>query len=1040
MPDLSSNQTTIRGARHWARVYVSTPPEAEVLRGTVSASVAEPLTSITYTNVSGSASDVEQDMEVEVFRSGVSLGRLRVAPGGATSTVLQVEEISRGRMSIAVSDQIRVYRSWRLRTRLVGMTDALLRDSRVAVGTYTTSYRPVPISGGGYAGFVNGSNIITVAWSAAASYTVDPDSGGTVTYLWDVDDGTITVGTSTSASITATFPPGFRWVTLTVTDASNSVSATQHIPVWAHERTGANAPQEVFVQSLTADKENGWQCVFETKDGSTQTDLPDGALVYMWEESYYDNTEAAYGSPITGRSHIRFVGYLDEDTSTTDPESDEAQQRVEFRAVSPLLRMAQLVGFSQAVERVSSSSSWLEATGLSTSVMMDYIVRWGTTLQVCHDWINASTGYTYPAFYLQANTPFTQLKELVESVDAVLTCDRIGRVLIYQDALISSTSVRNGLATTLTLTEDDLLRISGNRKHWYRYAQLEGRGITAGTTESVTQDVYSRAPGLAPADAPQFTERDRLIIDNQTDLNNRTGHRYARDNSLYYGLPVPENVEIVLKGGYDVFDMLNEWVDLNVGSTYDGRGIGWNINDGRYVITNISVEYNPDDGSKTVTLTLQGETIGYAGVFYRPPEDPSTDLVITPIELDFPHLGFEVTLPTTDPAPNNLPVVVYAVGGGANEISRLVNFNYADGTGTAEDMDASNTTTGAPLWAFGDPFVANRFFVLTTDGLWKTDDRTATNPTWTQIADNADITGNASHISPYGEMSINRQGFIAVQSGNALCTSFDYGATWTQTAVDGGSVTTSSSRDLVFGFAVSPYNNRNASGQGWIYASYAGAANTRKVAINTTWGRGTWTEIDSQSALFSARGEVAVPYTRANGVANRNDSNQRVVVLYKNTGNQPTLRSIRRGGSEDWEFQYTNGSTTDRPSALNFATRVINVLTLNGSYVRVLTDDNFVSESSIGGSDLEDLDAHYWPNEATPHTTTRVGGGNINGWGSDHRLLLSFGTTNGSAVWDQNAGSGWLYYTPDAGTTWHDLAAVFGFADDRTQYAEMATA
>lgn len=48
---------------------------------------------------------------------------------------------------------------------------------------------------------------------------------------WDVKDGTITVGTAASERITATFPPGFRWVDLTVTD-SNGATHTKHIPVF----------------------------------------------------------------------------------------------------------------------------------------------------------------------------------------------------------------------------------------------------------------------------------------------------------------------------------------------------------------------------------------------------------------------------------------------------------------------------------------------------------------------------------------------------------------------------------------------------------------------------------------------------------------------------------------------------------------------------------------------------------------------------------------------------------------------------------------
>jgi hypothetical protein len=68
-----------------------------------------------------------------------------------------------------------------------------------------------------------------------AGNSIPMAEGATITtYAWDVEDGTITVGTSSSPSITATFPLGFRYVHLTVTD-SNGKTHTTHVPVLVYD-------------------------------------------------------------------------------------------------------------------------------------------------------------------------------------------------------------------------------------------------------------------------------------------------------------------------------------------------------------------------------------------------------------------------------------------------------------------------------------------------------------------------------------------------------------------------------------------------------------------------------------------------------------------------------------------------------------------------------------------------------------------------------------------------------------------------------------
>lgn len=76
--------------------------------------------------------------------------------------------------------------------------------------------------------YVDISGDATIFFSFAPTVTAMAASAAISTYLWDVGDGTITVGTSASQNITASFPGSdtneHRWVSLTVTD-DNGISS-----------------------------------------------------------------------------------------------------------------------------------------------------------------------------------------------------------------------------------------------------------------------------------------------------------------------------------------------------------------------------------------------------------------------------------------------------------------------------------------------------------------------------------------------------------------------------------------------------------------------------------------------------------------------------------------------------------------------------------------------------------------------------------------------------------------------------------------------
>jgi hypothetical protein len=79
--------------------------------------------------------------------------------------------------------------------------------------------------------FVHYSLGASLAVYEVALYEEDRTAGSSP-WTWDVADGTITVGSTTTQDITVTFPVGYRWIELLVTDTNGEVGFN-HIPIVA---------------------------------------------------------------------------------------------------------------------------------------------------------------------------------------------------------------------------------------------------------------------------------------------------------------------------------------------------------------------------------------------------------------------------------------------------------------------------------------------------------------------------------------------------------------------------------------------------------------------------------------------------------------------------------------------------------------------------------------------------------------------------------------------------------------------------------------
>ena len=524
------------------------------------------------------------------------------------------------------------------------LTDKLVEDEAtfspdgLSYSAQNTTISPIANSGGHWCGFVDsGQTYATVVTYGAASFTVDPDSAGTMAHLWTLPTGVAFQGGSanTDASPTLQANVGYYVVTHRVTDSTNSATWTQYMLIRVYDAT--ITPVECVIESIDGDETTGWGGRVRVFEDTALSDIPDRSLVAVFVSETIAGSTASYGNRIASRSHIKLLGYLVRDES----EGDGADDRLTFEIISPWARLQEIPGFSKVLERYSSTTGWRYIQGLTVKRAIIQILRWYTNWTEFFDTVfQTFTDYDYPAFYVEKATPLAQLQELADGTDARVTGDRTGAMLIGTRQELVALASRSSLTTTITLQDDDRITYRFSRDHFKTVDTLECRGFVSATTTAGAVPIFSRYPGI-PGRGAVVTAIDRLIAASQTNLNDRCGLRGAAADGVFITSAGVTHravtLELELPGAYDVFDpAYQEWVAFT-GAAGNRREL--DLSAYRFIVRGVNVTYA--DGTARTTVRMVSETAAPPGQTYVPKlmAGPTPDFGLEFPMPEFPDLG-----------------------------------------------------------------------------------------------------------------------------------------------------------------------------------------------------------------------------------------------------------------------------------------------------------------------------------------------------------------------------------------------------------------
>lgn len=466
-------------------------------------------------------------------------------------------------------------------------------DSDLAWADWGQNSPPVANAGSAVVGTIDsGTSKLTVNFSAANSFVTMPGAS-IASYTWNVNGGTITVGTSADQDITATFDAGFYLVSLLVAD-DNAEFHYCYVPVLAIDPASDPCIYNFEIEShrITPDGQELQLRIREDIDAATYLD---GAWCALIDGDPGDADD---------RTNIVFQGWIEISDEEIAAQETGLLRDVSLTALDVAGRLKRLPGFSTVIEHAASPANWQEMTTPDMGRFLHYLLQWQSTALDVADFTlyGDEDDYTFRILASDGATIWDQVQRRAGAMipDHMATCNRLGQLAIGVDPLLQDSADRtSSVQTTLTAALYSNLRYRQERNpriHW-----LRSNAIIAGTSSPIAT-AFCIAPGDAPGFGAQSLDDGEHLALSQSDLNATTGHRYARANA-------PQGLfTFVLAEGndYGLEPAALTWLQATIDSTAAAQR-GLTFTEARFLMKQIDIRYRHAATGLTKTITIQAE-------------------------------------------------------------------------------------------------------------------------------------------------------------------------------------------------------------------------------------------------------------------------------------------------------------------------------------------------------------------------------------------------------------------------------------------------
>lgn len=623
MPALSSDQLALlRTDGQKAKFYLSISRPRSLLVAQVNGAHDRGARTLTYNNGTGSGfSDIEAGHTLKVITStGTKETRVKSISGNQFAGTI---ELAANSILWANGQIIEVLEDYPIKPKLPRfLTNVFYKDwfttYAQAVDPHTEP-NPVCNAGPHQVGLLQGgSATFTVNLSQRVQDGIEVGSypiadGATIaSYSLSVTPSTGVTVTNVSSGvyIVTVTEPGQYWLKASCTDSNGKTQNTRR-RIIAHDLDPSDAdyPYTDFeVQTLSGDYERGGWVLSIKVNGVADTDtFPEEALVILWYEPYYGESQAYVGGPVGGQN-ILFAGYIRKGTVVADWNYGS----VSFEAETPQAMLRNISMRSVPLQAVPTPVEWYQyATWLTPGRAVHSYWLWHSTLLECCDVYGLTESLLKRQFcdfqkgdlYGQ---PDTFLREY--SIVAHVVSNKAGQLYVLRDIQYLSDAERAAKPVVAEFTKADYrnsLTIIERTPLTTAMVYVSGLSFDGQTVTAIC----AKAPGYAPEDeGVTYINKDKQVLENQDHANSLAGRFHAVANN-----PYPE-VRLSPAGIWaGVLDVaIQEWYQIDLSSDDTNRGISWT--DKKIALRNVSNQVDPVSGYLSSECVFETEAEGPVGV------------------------------------------------------------------------------------------------------------------------------------------------------------------------------------------------------------------------------------------------------------------------------------------------------------------------------------------------------------------------------------------------------------------------------------------
>lgn len=434
---------------------------------------------------------------------GDDLGRQRIRRVFGDSSVLigrSSRGILDGEVMVEADDYFAIWADFRVWAKMPWIhedgTEFKDGDFIFASHGEGVEFYPVANAGVGFANFIDpDTSVITVDFDASNSYSM-PTGVGIASVLWDVGDGTITIGTSADEEITATFPPGFRWVKLSVTDDNGYISVAR-VPVLAEDEADPLCVPHFQVQGWNCTRQ-GQQIAFHVLSDIDRATYFDGTLVMFWEGEPADPGD---------RSHMKFIGWHHGDSAAITRQRTGTLRDTVLACLDVAGKLGTIPGLPQILAHKETPAKWSEMYQPNMLKWWHYLLFWHTTALELADWFDQPDFAADLRFIVRKTDGDTILQQMMDQVqsiapDRIFMCNRFGQLYAHIDWNTFPVSTRT--ATVQADLEGYIEQITFEHTRPPRVGWIRGGGVleqwtTNPTTIEVQYTIHVTAEFFATA-------------------------------------------------------------------------------------------------------------------------------------------------------------------------------------------------------------------------------------------------------------------------------------------------------------------------------------------------------------------------------------------------------------------------------------------------------------------------------------------------------------------------------------------------------------